>query len=71
MTQRTLTEEKLELRVKLMGIIAKLERAEANEIALIDIIPIAIGLKVIYEIAWDMNKRWSRIIKYSDLANEN
>lgn len=71
MTRNELTEEKRELNLLLSKIIAKHEQAQANEIILIDIIPIAKGLKVIYEIVWDMNKKWSRTIKYSDLANEN
>lgn len=71
MTRDKLIEGKREFQFKLMDIIAKLERAKANEIVIIDIIPIAKGLKVTYAIVWDLNRRWSRVISYSDLANEN
>lgn len=71
MTQRTLTKEKQELHFKLLDIIAKLEQVKVYEIGLIDVIPISKGLKVIYKITWDQNRKWARTIKYSDLSNEN
>lgn len=71
MTQRTLTEEKRELNLVLSKIIAKNEQAEANEIVLIDIIPIAKGLKVVYKTSKSAVQRWARTVRYSDLANND
>lgn len=70
MTQRTLTEEKKELYLKLLDIIAELEQVDVYKIDIAEIIPIGKGLKVVYTVATDRVRQWSRTIKYSDLANE-
>lgn len=71
MTRDKLNEEKRELQFKLLDIIAELERVRGYQVAIKDIIPVLKGLKVVYSIATDRVRYWSRIIKYSDLANEN
>lgn len=71
MAQRTLTEEKEELKFKLLNIIAKLERIKVYQLNIEDIIPISKGLKVVYTTATDKVRKWRRTIKYSDLANND
>lgn len=70
MTQRTLTEEKEDLIVKLSDIISRLEKVKIYQIDITDIIPTIRGLKVVYNVATDRVRQWSRTIKYSDLANK-
>ncbi len=69
MTQRTLTEEKEELKFRLLDTIARLEKIKIYCIDIIDIIPIVKGLKIIYTIGIHNPKKFSRTIKYSDLGN--
>lgn len=70
MKQKTLTEEKEELKVKLLDIISKAEKVTVYRIDITDIIPTIRGLKVVYTVATDKVRKWSRTIKYSDLYNE-
>lgn len=71
MKQKTLTEEKGELILKLLVIISKLEKITIHRLNIVDIVPISKGLKVAYTVTTDKVRQWSKIIKYSDLANED
>lgn len=69
MTRETLTEEKRELQFMLLDIISELEQVMVCQLEITDIIPISRGLKVVYTVATDRVRQWSRTIKYSVLAN--
>ena len=69
MSQRTLNEEKEELKDILSNFLCKWEHLDAEDIKIIDIIPVSRGLKVIYKTSKSQVQKWARTIKYKDLAN--
>ena len=69
MSQKTLNEERQELKDILSNFLCKWEQLDTNDIEIIDIIPVSRGLKVIYKTPKSQVQKWARTIKYKDLAN--
>lgn len=69
MSQMTLNEEKEELNDMLLDFLCKWERLDADDIEIINIIPVSRGLKVIYKTSRNQVQRWARTIKYRALAD--
>lgn len=70
MKEKRLTEEKEDLMIILLDIISSLEQVMVCQIDITNVIPISRGLKVVYTVATDRVRQWSRVINYSTLANE-
>lgn len=69
MSQMTLNEEKEELNDMLLDFLCKWERLDAEDIEIIDIIPVFKGLKVVYKTSRNQDQKWARTIKYRALAD--
>lgn len=69
MSQMTLNEEKQELNYMLLDFLCKLEQLDAENIEILNIIPVFSGLKVVYKTSKNRVQKWARTIKYRALAD--